>query len=122
PGEPIIGLSDEFNGTGLSSQWHFVHDTAKAGYRMTGAEFEARTVDAFENADASRVSMLAEPAPEGDYMVETRVTTSVPFDGSCCYNFAEAGLFIYGNDENSIKLALFSDFNTRQIEFGKQVK
>src|SRR5205823_4311564 len=59
--------------------------------------------------------------PEGDYLVETKLTTGVPFDNSCCYNFAQGALFIYGNDQNSIKLDVFPDFDTRQTEFGKQI-
>jgi arabinan endo-1,5-alpha-L-arabinosidase len=56
-----------------------------------------------------------------DWLVETKVTTSVPFNNSCCYNFAQGALFIYGNDQNSIKLDVFPDYDTRQSEFGKQI-
>jgi arabinan endo-1,5-alpha-L-arabinosidase len=56
-----------------------------------------------------------------NWMVETKITTSVPFDNSCCYNFAQGALFIYGNDQNSIKLDIFPNFDVRATEFGKQV-
>jgi arabinan endo-1,5-alpha-L-arabinosidase len=49
------------------------------------------------------------------------LTSSVPFNNSCCYNFAQGALFIYGNDQNSIKADVFPDFDTRQTEFGKQI-
>jgi arabinan endo-1,5-alpha-L-arabinosidase len=74
-----------------------------------------------ENVDPQHVSILAEPAPPGDWMVETKMTTSVPFDNSCCYNFAQGALFIYGNDQNSIKLDVFPNFDVRLTEFGKQM-
>ena len=57
----------------------------------------------------------------GDWLVETKVTSSVPFNNSCCYNFAQPALFIYLDDQNSIKLDVFPDYDTRQTEFGKQI-
>jgi arabinan endo-1,5-alpha-L-arabinosidase len=40
---------------------------------------------------------------------------------TCCFNFAQGALFIYGDDQNSIKADVFANFNTRQTEFGKQI-
>lgn len=81
-----------------------------------------RTQGPDENGDPTHVAILAEPVPaSGDWMVETKVTTTVPFDNSCCYNFAQGALFIYLNDQNSIKLDVVPIWDTRQVEFGKQV-
>jgi len=121
PGEEIKDLSDEFNSKTLSKQWHFIHPSANNTYVLTGSEYEVQTMGPDENGYPQGVSILGEPTPAGDYLVETKVTTSVPFDNSCCYNFAQAALFIYGNDQNSIKLDVFPDYDTRQTEFGKQI-
>ena len=122
PGQEITALSDEFNSTTLSPQWHFIHPQANNTYTLTGSAYEVETQGPDENGDAQQVSILGEPVPAtGDWMVETKVTTSVPFNNSCCYNFAQGALFIYLNDQNSIKLDIFPDFDTRQTEFGKQV-
>ncbi len=122
PGQEISALSDEFNATKLSPQWHFLHPQANNAYVLTGSSYQVQTQGYDENSDAPQVAILAEPTPvRGDYLVETKVTSSVPFDNSCCYNFAQGALFIYGNDGNSIKLDVFPDFDTRQTEFGKQV-
>ena len=122
PGELIKDLSDEFNGTTLSSHWHFLHPAADNSYVLTGSAYEVTSKGPDENGDPQHVSILAEPAPTtGNYMVETRITSTVPFDNSCCYNFAQGALFIYGDDNNSIKLDIFPDFDTRQTEFGKQI-
>jgi arabinan endo-1,5-alpha-L-arabinosidase len=120
-GEKIEALSDEFNGVTLASQWRFIHPSADNTYKLTGAALRLQTRGADELNDPQHVAMIGEPAPPGDYMVETKVTTSVPFDNSCCYNFAQPALFIYGDDLNSIKLDVFPNFDTRQTEFGKQV-
>jgi arabinan endo-1,5-alpha-L-arabinosidase len=122
PGTLITSLSDEFNTTALSSQWHFIHPQADNSYVLTGSAYQVMTQGPDENSDPTQVSILGEPIPtSGDYLVETSITTSVPFDDTCCYNYAQGALFIYGNDLNSIKTDVFPSFDTRQTEFGKQV-
>ncbi len=122
PGTPIKTLSDDFNKTTLSPQWHFIHPSANNTYKLTGSEYEVLTQGPDENSNPAMVSILGEPVPSsGNWMVETKVTTNVPLDDSCCFNFAQGALFIYGNDGNSIKLDAFPDYDTRQTEFGKQI-
>ena len=121
PGTLISGLSDDFNTTTLSPQWHFIHPQANNSYVLTGTAYQAMTQGPDETSDPTQVSILGEPVPAtGDYLVETSITTSVPFDSSCCYNYAQGALFIYGDDLNSIKVDVFPSFDTRQTEFGKQ--
>jgi len=121
PGEPIANLSDEFNGSALSARWTFVHPQASNAYVLTGTAYRVDTEGPDENVDPSHVSLLVEPVPaNGNWMVETQLTTSVPFDGSCCYNYAQGALFVYLDDQNSIKLDVTPIWDTRQIEFGKQ--
>ena len=123
PGPQIRALSDEFNTTTtLSPRWHFIHPNADNSYVLTGSAYEVQTKGPDENSDPQQVSILSEPVPKsGDWMVETKITTGVPFNNSCCYNFAQGALFIYLNDQNSIKADIFPDFDTRQTEFGKQI-
>lgn len=122
PGPEIVQLSDEFNSTTLSPHWHFIHPNADNSYTLTGSSYEVKTLGFDENGNPQQVSILGEPVPSsGDWMVETKFTTTVPFNNSCCYNFAQGALFIYGNDLNSVKADVFPDFDTRQTEFGKQI-
>ena len=88
---------------------------------MTGSAYEVETQGPDENGNPNLVEILGESAPAGDYLVETKVTVDLPFDGSCCYNFSQGALFLYGDDANSVKLDVFADFDTRQTEFGKQI-
>jgi arabinan endo-1,5-alpha-L-arabinosidase len=121
PGQKIATLSDEFNTATLSPQWHFIHPQADNTYKLTGSTYEVQTQGPDEGSNPTAVSILGEQAPAGDYMVETRLSTSVPFDNSCCYNFGQGALFIYGDDQNSIKLDIFPNFDLRLTEFGNQV-
>jgi arabinan endo-1,5-alpha-L-arabinosidase len=53
-------------------------------------------------------------------MVETKVSLNVPVEG-CCFNYVQAGLVIYGDDDNFIKLTPVSIWETRQTEFAKEL-
>jgi arabinan endo-1,5-alpha-L-arabinosidase len=64
--------------------------------------------------------VLTEPAPAGQYAVETKVAVNVPATG-CCQNYVQGGVVIYGDDGNYVKLASVSIWDTRQTEFGKEV-
>ena len=121
PGDLLARYSDEFNTPTLSKQWHFIHSEASNSYTLTGSAYEVQTEGPDENSDPAHVSLLGESAPPGDYLVETKVSTSIPPGPACCFNFAQGALFIYGDDANSIKADVFADFNTRQTEFGKQI-
>ena len=67
---------------------------------------------------SNNVSVLTEPAPVGDYVVEIKLSVTVPLSGD--YSFVQGGVLIYGDDNNYIKLVDVAIGNTRQIEFGKQ--
>jgi arabinan endo-1,5-alpha-L-arabinosidase len=53
-------------------------------------------------------------------MVEVKVNVNVSPEG-CCFNYVQAGVVIYGNDDNYIKLGDVSIFETRQTEFAKEL-
>jgi arabinan endo-1,5-alpha-L-arabinosidase len=65
-------------------------------------------------------SVLTEPAPQGNYVVETKVSTTIPAEG-CCQNYVQGGIVIYSDDGNYVKLVVVSIWNTRQTEFGKEI-
>jgi arabinan endo-1,5-alpha-L-arabinosidase len=61
-----------------------------------------------------------EAAPPGDYAVEVKVAVSVPPSGSG-FDYSQAGLIIYRDDDNYIKLVLIPINETRQTESAKEV-
>jgi arabinan endo-1,5-alpha-L-arabinosidase len=121
PSAEITALSDEFDGTTLSPQWTWVRQPAPGTYGEGGGAFQFDVQHADLYVDNNTASVLTEPAPEGNYVVETKVRLDVPADG-CCFNFAQAGLVIYHDDDNYIKLNQFSNWDTRQTEFAKEMK
>jgi arabinan endo-1,5-alpha-L-arabinosidase len=116
PGVAIPALSQDFNTGALASQWTSIH--AMPAYTLTGSALSMPTVG-FDTTNAmAQIPILAEPTPAGDYMVELKLSTSVPDDTSL-NDFAQAGLLIYGNDVDYLRVDLYSNSDTRQVEFIK---
>ncbi|HEY0478267.1 MAG TPA: family 43 glycosylhydrolase [Kofleriaceae bacterium] len=121
PGNLISSLSDSFDGSELGAQWSWVRPPAAGAFGVQDGvlRFDVQPADLF--TDVNSASVLIEPAPTGrDYLVEAAVKlVNLPATG-CCFNFTQAGIVIYGDDDNFIKLAPFSIWDTRQIEFAKE--
>ncbi len=120
PGSLINQLSDEFDTDTLKPQWTWVREPVADRYRITDDVFEFDTQAADLFVDSNNASVLTEAAPEENYLVETRVRLDLPSEG-CCFNFVQAGLVIYGDDDNFIKLTHASIWETRQTEFAKEL-
>jgi arabinan endo-1,5-alpha-L-arabinosidase len=119
-GDPYPALSDEFNDTALSGQWTWVRPPATGTYGEAGGvfRFDTQAADLFESSN--NASVLTEATPLGNYVVETKFRLNLPAEG-CCFNYVQAGLVIYGDDDNYVKLTHVSIWNTRQTEFAKEV-
>jgi arabinan endo-1,5-alpha-L-arabinosidase len=120
PGQANPSLSDEFNAAALASQWSWIRQPSASTFRLDGAALQIDTQSTELYGSANNAGLLLEPTPSTDYMVETRMRLSVPSAG-CCQNFAQAGLVIYKDDDNYMKLVVVSIGSTRQIEFGKEM-
>jgi arabinan endo-1,5-alpha-L-arabinosidase len=119
PAELISLLSDEFNGS-LGSQWSWVREPAAGTYSISSETFDFDTQAADLFVDSNNASVLLEAVPDGNYIVEAKVRLNLPAEG-CCFNYVQAGLVIYGDDDNFIKLAHVSIWETRQTEFAKEL-
>lgn len=120
--QDVVGQTiwaDEFNGTSLAG-WTWVRPPDPSTYSVSGGLFRMDTQNADLYVDSNNASVLLRDAPDDNYVVETKVRLSPPPTG-CCFNYVQAGLVIYGNDDNFIKLADVSIWNTRQTEFAKEV-
>jgi arabinan endo-1,5-alpha-L-arabinosidase len=116
------GLSDSFNGSSLSGRWTWVRQPDPSTYSVSDGTFKWQTQNADLHPPAGPLaSVLTEPAPHGSYAVETKVKVDFPTTDTCCFNYAQGGLVIYGDDGNYVKLASVSIWNTRQTEFGNEV-
>ncbi len=119
-GPQIPLLSDDFEDGVLNRQWSWIRPPAEGTYAEANGVFRFDTQAADLYVDSNNASVLTEPAPRGNYMVETKVRVTWP-NGGCCFNYVQGGLVIYGDDNNFIKLVAFSNWETRQTEFAKEV-
>ena len=110
--------SDDFDGT-LGRQWSWVRQPSSGtGFDANGFRFDTQNAELFE--DSNSASILTEAAPPGDFVVETGLRFNVPPSGACC-NYAQAGLVIYRDDDDYVKLVHSAIWETRDTEFGKEV-
>jgi arabinan endo-1,5-alpha-L-arabinosidase len=117
-GKLLTDFSDEFNGA-MGGQWSWVREPAE-GTSVTAETFNFDTQAADLYVDSNNASVLLEDAPNGNYVVETRVRLNLPAEG-CCFNYVQAGLVIYADDDNYLKLVHVSIWETRQTEFAKEL-
>jgi arabinan endo-1,5-alpha-L-arabinosidase len=118
-GKQITAASDEFDTQALSPQWTWVRQPAPGSYGLESGAFRFDTQNADLFQDGNTASLLTEPAPDGNYVVEAKVTLNLPPEG-CCFNYVQAGLVIYGDDDNYVRLMHVSIWETRQTEFAKE--
>jgi arabinan endo-1,5-alpha-L-arabinosidase len=113
-------FSDEFRGSSLSDRWTWVRQPADGTYGVAGGQFRFDTRKADLSKEDNTASVLTEPAPRDDYVVQTKVHLNLPVQGDT-FNFVQAGMVVYGSDDSFIKLVHFANFETRQTEFAKEV-
>jgi cytochrome c len=93
---------DEFTGTTLDAcRWSAVVRPDPAAYRVTGGAVEIDTSngDIYQGTATNPKNLLLQPAPDGDWTIETKVDASA-FDEQ----YQQAGLMVYGDDANYVKL------------------
>jgi arabinan endo-1,5-alpha-L-arabinosidase len=118
-------FSDEFDGAALEDRWSWVREPADpTSHGVDGGRFRLDVQAADLHLDATpekpAPAVLTQPAPRRDFVVQTKLSLDVPPEG-CCFNYAQAGLVLYGSDDAYVKLTHASIWETRQTEFAKEV-
>ena len=120
PGVLIPELSDEFDGPKSNWSWAGGRIPVAGSYGLTANStfsFNVQNADLYK--DRNDASVLIEATPASDYLVETRV--SLPIAGDFTnHNYTQAGLVIYGDDNNYLKLVHVAINGTRQTEYAKE--
>jgi arabinan endo-1,5-alpha-L-arabinosidase len=112
----LKSFSDDFASSTLGTQWSFLHGTPS--YSVSNNGYGVTSVGADPIGAMTSVPMIAEVAPTGDYMVETKVDINLPTSGTGP-DFAQAGMLIYGDDANFVRADVYNNNDTRQVEFIK---
>lgn len=108
--------SDEFNDSELGAAWSWVREPDG---RETGGAFRWPTQEGDIVGAGNDASVLLRDAPEGDYVVETRLTIDLGVE--TVRNFQQGGMIAYVSDDLWARLSHVAIWNTRQTEFGKEM-
>ena len=116
PSSLIAQSSDDFSGSSIGQQWTFLHSSPS--YTVANDSYQVTSVAADPVSSMQNVPLLSEPAPPGDFVAETKVDLNLPTSG-VGPDYAQAGLIIYGDDKDFVRLDLYNNNDTRQVEFIK---
>ena len=116
--DPVF--SDEFGAGTLSPAWTWVRPPATTTFGLGDGTFRFDTQLSDLQSRSNNASMLARPARAYDCAVVTCVRLNMRREG-CCFNVVQAGLVVYADDDNFVKLVHVSIFETRQTEFAKEL-
>jgi beta-xylosidase len=117
--DPAVGRldpvrSDEFDGP-LGSEWSWVREPA-ADVVDGRLEFPVQAGDLTRDTDSASV-LLREP-PAGDWVVETKLT--LDFGSVLDKRFPQAGLIVYRNDDDFLRLGVRGHGRLQTTEYGKE--
>ncbi|AVH55083.1 MULTISPECIES: family 43 glycosylhydrolase [Streptomyces] len=97
PGARLPAYSDDFDGSALSPAWSWVRGPA-SGTSVGAGALSWPTQSAELYLGNNTASVLTRPAPQGDYVVETKLRFAPGTSNQ------QAGLVLYGNDDQYLKL------------------
>ncbi len=117
---PVPGrllYSDEFTGNALDTGWSWVRPDGAV--TVADGQLNWPVQDGDITGTGNSASVLLRDAPRGDYTVETKVTLDLGED--TVRNYQQAGLVAYVNDDDFARLAQVAIWNTRQVEYGREL-
>ncbi|MBI9114340.1 family 43 glycosylhydrolase [Sanguibacter suaedae] len=119
PGPVMEDLSDDFAGTTLASRWTWSRPPLEGSVRVDdGLTWATQPSDLTGDPD-DPTAVLTQPAPDGDFLVDVELSTTLPAEG-CCQNYVQAGLVVTTGDGSFVKLVTASIWETRQTEFARR--
>jgi hypothetical protein len=113
---PLPAYSDEFTG-GLDADWTWVRPDPAATVAGGTLNWPVQAADL--TGPGGNAGVLLRDAPPGDYIAETKVTLDLGED--VVRNFQQAGLIAYVGDDDFARLSTVAIWNTRQVEFGREI-
>ncbi|WP_270038530.1 OmpL47-type beta-barrel domain-containing protein [Solirubrobacter ginsenosidimutans] len=102
--------SDEFSGTDLEKcRWSHIEREAPGGYRVANGALEIDT--GLDEVDGTAPNLIGQPVPGGTWQAETKIDLTTTLEGQ------QAGLLLYKEPLNWIKVVLVDKGASSQIEF-----
>ena len=117
PNRLDASASDEFTGDSLQAGWSWVRPDPNAVVSAGVLRWPTESADLVGTGNDAGI-LLRDPGA-GSWTIETKVDLDVGVD--TIRNFSQAGLIAYVDDDLFTRLSHVAIWNTRQIEFGKEM-
>jgi hypothetical protein len=116
PQAGAVTFAEEFDGD-LDAGWRWLHGPANV--EVTGGALSWPLTGHDLVGAANDAPALVRDAPDGDFVLEATVT--LPLGEGTVRNYQQAGLLVHAGDDDFLRLAPVSIWQTRQVEFGKEL-
>jgi arabinan endo-1,5-alpha-L-arabinosidase len=117
---PVTGRpawSDEFDGGAPGAGWSWVRQDDAVSVSGGSLRWPIESGDL--TGTGNNASVLVRDAPAGNWTAETRLTLDL--GTGTVRNYQQAGLIAYAGDDDFARLDVVAIWNTRQIEFGREL-
>jgi arabinan endo-1,5-alpha-L-arabinosidase len=117
---PYLGrltFADEFAGNAPGPGWSWVRRDDAVTVSGGALRWPVEAGDL--TGSSNTASVLLRDAPAGNWTAETKLTLDLGTDD--VRNYQQAGLIAYAGDDDFARLDVVSIWNTRQIEFGREL-
>jgi hypothetical protein len=111
--------SDEFT-RGLDAGWTWRNVSPDATVANGALQWKTEANDLSDNTTAAKASLLLRDQPTGNFVVETKLKLDVGTD--TVRNYQQAGLLVYLDDEDWMRLDHVAGGTGRFVEFGKRMR
>ncbi|MEU8815677.1 family 43 glycosylhydrolase [Actinoplanes sp. NPDC048796] len=115
PGRPLPAYSTEF--ATLGTNWDFVRPDPAV--TVSGGALRWPVQGADLTGTSNNAGVLLRDPPPGSWIAETKLT--LPLGEDTVRNYQQAGLIAYADDDLFARLSAVAIWNTRQVEFGKEM-
>ncbi len=115
PGRLLREFSDEFR-AGLAG-WDFVRPDPAATVSSGALRWPVQGADL--TGTSNNAGVLLRDPPRGKWIAETKLT--LPLGEDTVRNYQQGGLIAYAGDDLFARLSAVAIWNTRQVEFGKEM-
>ena len=113
----LPAYSDPFDAAGLLRAWTFVRPDPAVTVRRGKLHWPVQGADLVGTGNDA--SVLLRRAPAGAWIAETKLR--LPLGTDTVRNYQQAGLIAYASDDLFARLDVVAIWNTRQVEFGKEM-
>ena len=117
---PAVGRpawSDEFEGDSPGAGWNWVRQDEAV--TVSGGSLRWPIENGDLTGTGNNASVLLRDAPAGNWTAETKLTLDL--GTGTVRNYQQAGLIAYAGDDDFARLDVVSIWNTRQIEYGREL-